>query len=100
MTFATTEVLIKAMLLYPRRITCIDDSSGLVFQADDGTKFCINYEDFKATTTGDDVPFRVAKFAKATVTWEAIKEYCDSINYGKPDWDSKTIKEYHEEESE
>jgi hypothetical protein len=83
--FTDVKSLVKAMLSYPRRIKSIKDNKDLVFEADDGMKFSITVDDFLASTR-EDSSVRVVSFAKAMKTREATKEWCEGINYGKPDW--------------
>ena len=87
MKFATVDSLVRTMLAYPRRIRV-----GLVpnvfdefaFEADDKQRFSISMEDFKKSS--DDNTMKIKAFVKAMKTEVGKEEYCESLNYGKPDW--------------
>jgi hypothetical protein len=90
-TFTVVEDLIKAILIYPRRVRLVDpedDVDHLEFESDDDSIFVISFEDFdkyRSQYCEGDIPMRVSGFIKA-VKENKIEEWCEGINYGKPDF--------------
>jgi hypothetical protein len=85
----TVEELLKKVLAYPRRVVCNDNKTSVGFKADDGTRFYIAMVDFEESANGDDIPFRTSKFLEARKSKIGAVHYCESINYGKPDFEIK-----------
>jgi len=91
--FSILEDLLKAMLIYPRRIKQGDKPGLLSFESDDDTEFSISLDDYKRYASDyceGDVPFRVKVFVKA-VESNKVDEWCEGINYGKPDFKEKGV---------
>jgi len=84
----TVEDLLKKVLAYPRRVVCNDNQSSVGFKADDGTRFYIALVDFEKSTSGNDVPYRTSFFVRACKTEKGKEDYCESVNYGKPDFNA------------
>jgi len=82
----TIEEMLKRALAYPRRVEPMEDDLSVGFKADDGTRFYITRIDFEASTK--DSPYRTQCYLRAIETEKGKQDYCESINYGKPDWKS------------
>ena len=84
--FETADALVKAALAHPRPVVINDlYEDGIEFVADDWTSFVISKEDF-INTCRDGT--RAQYLAASLKTQDMRKEYCHSLNYGKPDWGS------------
>jgi len=87
-SFTNVEDMIKAILSYPRRITISDDSDSLGFESDDRVRFSIGLLDY-GYSIKDDEPYRVKKFREAMSTYKGKENFCEFVNYGKPDFETK-----------
>jgi len=87
-SFTNVEDMIKAILAYPRRVTISDNSYSLGFESDDRVRFSIGLLDY-GSIKDDDEPYRVKKFREAMSTYKGKENFCEFVNYGKPDFETK-----------
>jgi len=80
-SFNNIEDLIKAVLVYPRRVTCIKEEDYLGFKADDNMLFSIGWKDYYHSLK--NASYRATVLAKAIKDSDS-DQYCESLNYGKP----------------
>lgn len=82
----TIDKLLRCALACPRRVQLMEDANSIYFKADDGTRFYIARVDFDQCMT--EMSYRASFFVKAIKTEKGKQDYCESLNYGKPDWKS------------
>lgn len=86
--FSCVEDLVSSLLCHPRRVIYKKEDDCLTFEDDRETVFEIDDADVAKTKSHyleGDVPFRTQKFLDA-FTSNKLDEWCEGINYGKPDF--------------
>jgi len=85
--FKNVEEFLESVLAYPRRVKLNETSKYVSFKADDGVVFSISKSDYDKGIKKANIPYRVGVFAQAMTSKAGQEKYCESLNYGKPDFE-------------